>query len=81
MGLFVQADGDEHYFLVADACWHSQAYREQRGPHPLANLVFSDPAQYRQTLARLHQFHLDHPRVHVIPSHCAEAYARYGTGG
>jgi hypothetical protein len=43
--------------------------------------VFSDPAQYRQTLARLHQFYLDHPRVHVIPSHCAEAYARYGAGG
>jgi glyoxylase-like metal-dependent hydrolase (beta-lactamase superfamily II) len=25
MGLFVQTDGGEHYFLVADACWHSRA--------------------------------------------------------
>jgi glyoxylase-like metal-dependent hydrolase (beta-lactamase superfamily II) len=77
MGLFVNTDDGQHYFLVADACWHSRAFREGRGPHPLANLIFANPAQYRQTLAGLHQFHLSQPQVHLIPSHCPEAQARY----
>jgi glyoxylase-like metal-dependent hydrolase (beta-lactamase superfamily II) len=81
MGLFARANDGQQYFLVADACWHSQAVRDGRGPHPLANLIFSDPAAYRQTLGRLHQFQLKQPGVHVIPSHCAEAKERYGSVG
>jgi glyoxylase-like metal-dependent hydrolase (beta-lactamase superfamily II) len=77
MGLFVRADDGEQYFLVADACWHSQAFRSGQGPHPLANLIFANPAAYRQTLGQLHQFHLNQPRVHMIPSHCSEAQARF----
>ena len=77
MGLFVRASDGEQYFLVADACWHSHAFREGQGPHPLANLIFANPAEYRQTLGQLHQFHLGHPQVHLIPSHCREAQARY----
>jgi glyoxylase-like metal-dependent hydrolase (beta-lactamase superfamily II) len=77
MGLFVRADDGQQYFLVADACWHSAAIRNNQGPHPLANLIFANPARYRQTLGQLHQFHLDHAQVHIIPSHCREAQARY----
>ena len=77
MGLFVRADDGQQFFLVADACWHSAAIRTNHGPHRLANLIFADPAQYRQTLGQLHQFHLDHSQVHIIPSHCREAQARY----
>lgn len=77
MGLMVRTDAGERFFLVADACWHSRAYREGRGPHPLANLIFANPREYRRTLGRLHQFHLNQPEVHLIPSHCSEAQARY----
>src|SRR5258708_6013179 len=77
MGLFVRTDDGEQYFLVADACWHSRAYRDGHGPHPLANLIFANPAEYRGTLGQLHQFHLQHPQVNMIPSHCGEAQARY----
>jgi len=77
MGLFVRADDGEQYFLVADACWHTHALRTGQGPHPLANLIFSNAPEYRRTLGQLHQFHLKHPQVHMIPSHCSEAQARY----
>jgi glyoxylase-like metal-dependent hydrolase (beta-lactamase superfamily II) len=77
MGLFVRTDDGQQYFLVADACWHTQAIRTNHGPHPLANLIFANPTQYRQTLGQLHQFHLNQPQVHMIPSHCREAQARY----
>jgi len=81
MGLFVRTDDGQQYFLVADACWHSQALRDGQGPHRLAGLIFANPAEYRQTLGQLHQFHLNQPQVHMIPSHCSEAKARYGAGG
>lgn len=77
-GIFVQTDSGQPYFLVADACWHSLAYRELRFPHPITNLLFSHPRLYRATLAKLHHFHAQSPDVPIIPSHCSEAHQRYG---
>jgi glyoxylase-like metal-dependent hydrolase (beta-lactamase superfamily II) len=77
MGLFVQSETSESYFLVVDGCWASRAFRENRMPHPLANLIFADATAYRRTLARLHAFYRRRPDVHIIPAHCGEAYARY----
>lgn len=77
MGLFVQAEMGESYFLVVDGCWTSRAFRQNQMPHPLANLIFDDPAAYRRTLADLQTFYRRRPDVHIIPAHCAEAHARY----
>ncbi len=77
MGLLVEGEAGERYFLVADACWHSRAFLEGRGPHPLANLIFANAREYHRTLRRLVEFHRNQPEVRVIPSHCAEARARY----
>ncbi|MFM7583574.1 MAG: MBL fold metallo-hydrolase, partial [Caldilinea sp.] len=77
MGLFVQAEGGERYFLVVDGCWTSHAFRQNAPPHPLANLIFDDPAAYRRTLADLHAFSRRRPDVQIIPAHCAETHARY----
>jgi len=77
MGLLVQAERDERYFLVVDGCWTSYAFRQNALPHPLANLIFADPVAYRRTLADLHTFYRRHPDVHIIPAHCAEAHARH----
>jgi len=81
MGLFVRAEGGDRYFLVVDGCWTSHAFRQNALPHPLANLIFDDPAAYRRTLADLHTFHRRHPDVQLIPAHCAEAHARYVSKG
>jgi glyoxylase-like metal-dependent hydrolase (beta-lactamase superfamily II) len=77
MGLFIRADDGEPYFLVADACWRSRAYQQNIAPHPITNLLFSDPKAYRQTLSHLHELHTTHPHVHVIPSHCVDTLAKY----
>jgi glyoxylase-like metal-dependent hydrolase (beta-lactamase superfamily II) len=76
LGLLARTAAQE-YFLVADACWHSGAVRDNHLPHPLANLIFANPAAYKFTLGQLHQFHQWAPKVIVIPSHCDEAAARY----
>lgn len=72
MGLFARDDNDQTFFFAADAAWLKQAIREDRPPHKIANLLFSDPNAYRETLSNLHEYHLNHPDVHVIPSHCEE---------
>lgn len=77
MGLFVRTRDDQTFFLVADACWHSSAYREDRPPHALANLLFADPAQYRATLHDLHRLHAQTPAIKLVPAHCEEAQASY----
>ena len=77
MGLLARTAAGPTFFLVADACWHSAAYRHNRPPHPLANLIFDNPAEYRQTLGQLHQFHQQSPSIILVPSHCDEAAAKY----
>ena len=71
MGLFVR-DARQTYFFVADAAWQARSFRENRPPHPIANLLFPDPKAYRETLGTLHSFHQLHPSVKIIPSHCEE---------
>lgn len=77
IGLICRANNDEIYFLAADACWHSRAYREHHLPHPAARMVTANWTAYVHTLGRLHQFHRHRPEVHLIPSHCSEARDRY----
>ena len=63
------------YFLVGDACWHSQSYREDRMPHWLPQrLVFSDRHRYRDSLHRLHALHQGNESLIIVPSHCSEVY-------
>lgn len=71
MGIFVR-DETQTYFFVADAAWQGRSIRENRPPHPIANLLFPDPKAYRETMSALHSFHQMHPDVKVIPSHCEE---------
>ena len=68
-------------FLLADACWHSSAIREDRPPHPLANLLFADPQQYRATLHALHTLYTHRPALALVPAHCDEARERYAAAG
>jgi glyoxylase-like metal-dependent hydrolase (beta-lactamase superfamily II) len=77
MGLFLRGNDGDAYLLAADACWLERAYQENRPPHVLANMLFSDAKAYRETLEALHEYHQRQPGVHIIPSHCAETLARF----
>jgi glyoxylase-like metal-dependent hydrolase (beta-lactamase superfamily II) len=64
-------------FFVADSCWLSASYRENRPPHWLTHFFIDSAAEMRDTLAALHRYALAHAEVSLIPSHCPEAFARF----
>jgi glyoxylase-like metal-dependent hydrolase (beta-lactamase superfamily II) len=80
MGLFVRGENDQTYFFVADAAWLKQAVVDNRPPHKITNLLFPDPKAYRETLGNLHKYYVNHPDVHIIPSHCEKTISRYTVG-
>jgi glyoxylase-like metal-dependent hydrolase (beta-lactamase superfamily II) len=76
MGLFVR-DDHKTYFFVADAAWLKQSIEENRPPHKIADLLFSDGKAYRETLGNLHEYHMHRPEVNIIPSHCKETITSF----
>lgn len=72
LGLFLHDQFGRSVFLIADACWHSRAFRELIYPHPLTNRLQADAAAYRQTLHRLHHLHRRQPDLTIVPFHCPE---------
>lgn len=72
MGIFVRDENNKLFFFVADAAWLKQSIVQNRPPHKIADLIFSDGKIYRETLGNLHKYYLTHPDTNVIPSHCDE---------
>ncbi len=80
MGVFVRDENGKLFFFVADAAWLKQSIVENRPPHKIADLIFSDGKTYRKTLGDLHDYHLTHPDVEIIPSHCEETISQFAVG-
>ena len=80
MGIFVRDEGGKLFFFVADAAWLKRSIVTNTPPHKIANFLFPDPEKYRETLGHLHTYHLTHPDVHVIPSHCDETIRALESG-
>ena len=72
LGLLARAEGGKRCFLVADAAWTRAAYRENRGPHPLAHAIFDDAKAAARTLEKLHRMWREAPEIQLVPSHCSE---------
>ena len=81
MGIFTRDQDDKTFFFVADAAWLKQSVVENRPPRKLADLIFSDPQAYRDTLGDLHTYHLTHPDVQIVPSHCEGTISALGHKG
>ncbi|WP_238649614.1 MBL fold metallo-hydrolase [Paenibacillus piscarius] len=79
IGLFVSTT-EHDYLLCADTVWSSRAFRENRRPHPAAGIIMSSRAEYRLNFERLRRIHEQHPALRIVPSHCREALAHWGTG-
>jgi glyoxylase-like metal-dependent hydrolase (beta-lactamase superfamily II) len=78
IGLYFKAQSYGEVFLVADACFCSQAFREQIPPLALTNHFLSaEPQKYLKTLAQLHQLHHKRPDIAIFPSHCPEVRKAY----
>ncbi|MFN8439900.1 MAG: MBL fold metallo-hydrolase [Caldilineaceae bacterium] len=79
MGLFVNRE-EGTAFLAADAVWHSQAFREQILPHPLARLIFANWQDYVDSFNKICQLHRNRPDVQIIPYHCEEIWQQIRRG-
>lgn len=77
IGLFINTDANNRYFLVADACWLRQSYQQNIMPHPITRLLFADYKEYRKTLEQIHQMYLKRPQLHIIPSHCMKTVTQH----
>ena len=75
IGLRFTSSIGQPVLLAADACWLSQAYRENRPPHPVTGLLH-DGSAYLATLQLLHEWHLENPELLIVPAHCPETAAR-----
>ncbi|MFM9278745.1 MBL fold metallo-hydrolase [Paenibacillus jiagnxiensis] len=80
IGLLVSTERQD-YLLCADAVWSSRAFMEKRPPHPAAGLIMSDRGEYKRSFELLRQLHTHYPAVRIVPSHCREALAAWGTRG
>lgn len=68
IGLYFKADKD--IFLVADSCWHQEAYKNLTLPSNLTYLVHDNKEQYIQTIQRLHLLYKQNKNIEIIPAHC-----------
>ena len=76
--LATRGDGGRD-FLVADACWTSESYRENKMPSVVARIAIDDSRAYRKTLGNLQHLHREQPSIRIIPCHCAETLAEIRT--
>jgi len=77
MGLILANEQGQTHFLIADACWHSQAYQFNRPPHWLAHLITADKKAYLTTLQQLHRLYQNNSEIAIIPSHCLATFQKF----
>ncbi|MCH2046867.1 MAG: MBL fold metallo-hydrolase, partial [Saprospiraceae bacterium] len=65
------------YFLIADACWISESFKQNILPSNAARLVFENWDATSKTLKKIHQYFKANPTTHIIPSHCPQAVSHY----
>lgn len=76
IGALVQTENGP-MLLAADGCWLSRAYRENRWPAPVTQLLVDDWTATVATIQRLHDFAATRPDILIVPTHCPEMYERF----
>ncbi len=75
IGLVIKTD-TQRFFMVADACWLEETYKNLEYPNLLANIVFHDSFAYKWTIKKIHDLHNRHKDIIIIPSHCEKTFER-----
>lgn len=76
-GLFVRTQ-DKDYFLVGDACYLRENYLNDEPSSAVTRLIISSFADYRKTLTKLHDHHLNHKKSVIVPCHCKATLTALG---
>jgi glyoxylase-like metal-dependent hydrolase (beta-lactamase superfamily II) len=70
IGIEVQTER-KVYFLISDACWLSDSYKKLHYPNPIVRLFFHSWSAFKESLKRVHNYHLKNPQVVIVPTHCS----------
>lgn len=76
LGLYLRGENNEEFFFVADSCWLSRSFRENKKPSALANIIQANTKEFAQTLDKLHLIWKESPNITIVPSHCGEFFAK-----
>ncbi|QNA43986.1 MBL fold metallo-hydrolase [Lacibacter sediminis] len=70
IGLLLKTN-KQTYFLVADACWLKESYKDLILPHPSVRFFFHSWIDYKQSLKKIHTYHQQNPATIIVPTHCS----------
>ncbi|MBT3423493.1 MAG: MBL fold metallo-hydrolase [Bacteroidetes bacterium] len=70
LGLFLKDTNLGDVLLCADAAWARKTVQEKIYPSKIVSLFIDNYSKLTQTIDQLNEFHLQHPDVLIIPTHC-----------
>ncbi len=70
LGLLVHTQEGRWKFLISDAAWTHENYREKHTPSRIAQILFLDRVEYIKTINALHQIFKSQDNLDIIPCHC-----------
>ena len=69
-GLLLRRSDGTRAFLLGDAAWTHESYREKRYPSSITRLLFSDSSEYHHTIDRIHDVWKADSKIELLPCHC-----------
>lgn len=78
LGMLLNGPEDKKRFFVADACWLSDGFRQNRSSPAITRVLVDSKRDERSTIHSLHTLHTKYPDVEILPTHCAEVHEKYG---
>jgi nucleoside-diphosphate-sugar epimerase/glyoxylase-like metal-dependent hydrolase (beta-lactamase superfamily II) len=79
VGVFLSTPDGRSVFLAADGCWNQRMLAESAYGGGIHRIIAMDWTAQDETYARLRALRRDWPNLHIIPSHCPEAWREWNT--
>lgn len=64
-------------FLIADACWLEETYKENWLPSPIVKLLFGSWKGFLNSLQKIQNYYKNNPETLIIPCHCEATMKRF----
>lgn len=63
-------------FLVADACWLEETYKQGWLPHFITRIFFNSWKNFKRNVKKISNYHKNNPDSIIIPCHCEQTLKR-----
>jgi glyoxylase-like metal-dependent hydrolase (beta-lactamase superfamily II) len=67
-------------FLIADACWLEETYKENWLPNPIVRLITGSWKGFLASLKKVQSYYKNNPETVIIPCHCEATMRRFWEG-